>query len=231
MTSQQCNTNAYCMVVLHACIHEPLVWSQPKPKIVRSATKRPGSTEYGKPKKSHWPRSITLTSFAFRRHTSMTTSPTASQSQGGLSRLHSADEDAVLWLTSYGSWNAYEKKWGAFFTDLQFQILGANDRYSFENVFQDHRLDTKLRFVAKFGEDWLLRHCRKVVWITTQKNSGSVKPPFCPKWADRAQNSLNVVTCWPVHIYWIWSRSAPLCQTYCGKIYFSDPRSKYNIGF
>jgi len=36
------------MVVLDACIHEPLalVRSQPKPKIVRSAT---GSTEYGKP--------------------------------------------------------------------------------------------------------------------------------------------------------------------------------------
>ena len=29
---------------------------------------------------------------------------------GSLSRLHSADEDAVLWLTSYGSWHAYEKK-------------------------------------------------------------------------------------------------------------------------
>ena len=29
---------------------------------------------------------------------------------GGLSWLHSADEDAVSWLTSYGSWNAYEKK-------------------------------------------------------------------------------------------------------------------------
>ena len=29
---------------------------------------------------------------------------------GDLSRLHSADEDAVSWLTSYGSWNAYEKK-------------------------------------------------------------------------------------------------------------------------
>ena len=29
---------------------------------------------------------------------------------GGLSRLHSADEDAVLWLTSYGSWHAYAKK-------------------------------------------------------------------------------------------------------------------------
>ena len=29
---------------------------------------------------------------------------------GGLSRLHSADEDDVLWLTSYGWWHTYEKK-------------------------------------------------------------------------------------------------------------------------
>ena len=29
---------------------------------------------------------------------------------GGLSRLHSADEDTVSWVTSYGSWHAYEKK-------------------------------------------------------------------------------------------------------------------------
>jgi len=29
---------------------------------------------------------------------------------GGLPRLHSADENAVLWLTSYGPWHAYEKK-------------------------------------------------------------------------------------------------------------------------
>ena len=28
---------------------------------------------------------------------------------GGLSRLHSADEDAVSWLTNCGSWHAYEK--------------------------------------------------------------------------------------------------------------------------
>ena len=33
---------------------------------------------------------------------------------GGLSRLHSVDEDAVSWLTNYGKWHAYEKKknWG-----------------------------------------------------------------------------------------------------------------------
>ena len=29
---------------------------------------------------------------------------------GGLSRLHSADEDSVSWLTNYGKWHAYEKK-------------------------------------------------------------------------------------------------------------------------
>ena len=29
---------------------------------------------------------------------------------GGLSRLHCANEDAVSWLTSYGSWHPYEKK-------------------------------------------------------------------------------------------------------------------------
>jgi len=29
---------------------------------------------------------------------------------GGLSRLHFADEDTVSWLTNYGSWHAYEKK-------------------------------------------------------------------------------------------------------------------------
>ena len=28
---------------------------------------------------------------------------------GSLSRLHSVDDDAVSWLTSYGSWHAYEK--------------------------------------------------------------------------------------------------------------------------
>jgi len=31
---------------------------------------------------------------------------------GGLSRLQSADEDAVSWLTNYGKWHSYEKKTG-----------------------------------------------------------------------------------------------------------------------
>jgi len=41
----------------------------------------------------------------------------------GLSRLRSADEDAVLWLTSYGSWHAYEKKKkiGAYRRNISFE--------------------------------------------------------------------------------------------------------------
>ena len=42
---------------------------------------------------------------------------------GGLSRLHSADEDAVLWQTSYGSWRAYEKKIEAGLLQLPFDGL------------------------------------------------------------------------------------------------------------
>ena len=37
-------------------------------------------------------------------------SPDKTKLNGGLSRLHSADEDAVSWVTSYSSWQAYEKK-------------------------------------------------------------------------------------------------------------------------
>jgi len=49
----------------------------------------------------------------------------------------------------------------------------------------------------------------------------SSQPPFCPKLADRAQNSLNIVTSSYVHVYRIWSGSAALCRTYSGRIDFS----------
>ena len=58
--------------------------------------------------------------------------------------------------------------------------------------FRIPRRDAELRFVTKFGENWLLRSYRKVAWITAPWESS--QPPFCPKTADRAQNSLNVVT-------------------------------------
>jgi len=90
--------------------------------------------------------------------------------------------------------------------------------------FRIYRRETELRFVAKFGENRPLRSCRKLTWITIKKTQAprdSSEPPFYPKWTDRAQNSLNVVTPRPVHVYRIWSRSATFFRTYSGKIDFS----------
>ena len=43
---------------------------------------------------------------------------------GSLFRLHSADEDAVSWLTSYGSLNAYEKKKKLIYAYLNSMVVG-----------------------------------------------------------------------------------------------------------
>jgi len=62
---------------------------------------------------------------------------------GGLSRLHSADEDAVSWLTSYGSWNAYEKKVGRkswnFYTRLYLAPPQGVIRRNFAKMFDTHK--------------------------------------------------------------------------------------------
>jgi len=53
-----------------------------------------------------------------------------------------------------------------------------------KTTFQIPRRDTELRFVTKFGENRPLRSCRKILWITTHKNSGSagfVPAPILPK--------------------------------------------------
>ena len=47
---------------------------------------------------------------------------------GGLSRLHSADEDAVSWLTNYDKWHAYEKKKKCMFRE--YYISGRHRRFA-----------------------------------------------------------------------------------------------------
>jgi len=80
---------------------------------------------------------------------------------GGLSRLRSADEDAFSWLTSYGSWNAYEKKkkkwtdFGEIGTSGP-QGKGMNRsslRITRSNVVEDHEIKVQghMRPNFKFG--------------------------------------------------------------------------------
>jgi len=100
--------------------------------------------------------------------------------------------------------------------------------------FRIPRRESEIRFVTKFSGIRPLRSSRKVVWFTTQKTCAprnSSQPPFCPKWADRAQNYLNVITAWPVHLYRIWTGSTMFCRTYSGKIDFFGPKSHYNHAF
>ena len=103
----------------------------------------------------------------------------------------------------------------------------------FENVFPDSSAGHRSTFR---GQIWWKSAVAKLpkgrVDYHTQKPRAprdSSRPPFCPKWADRAQNSLNVVNPWRVHVYWIWSGSAALCRTYSGMIDFSA--KKGNAGF
>ena len=99
-------------------------------------------------------------------------------------------------------------------------------KWKFSNMsFQIPRRYTEVRFVTKFGENRPLRSCRKVVWITTHNITraprDSSQPPFCPKLADRAQNSLNIVTPWHVHVYRIWSGSATFAGLFRKDSFFS----------
>jgi len=89
--------------------------------------------------------------------------------------------------------------------------------------FRVPRRDTELRFVTKLGKNRPLRSCLKVLWITTQK-MGSADSSQPPKWADRAQNSLNVVTPWHV-------RFGCALPALFQKYWFFGPKSNYNIGF
>jgi len=62
----------------------------------------------------------------------------------------------------------------------------------------------------------------------TRAPRDSSQPPFWPKWADRAPNSLNVVISWPLHVYRIWSGSAAFLPDLFRNHWFFGPKSRYN---
>ena len=80
-------------------------------------------------------------------------------------------------------------------TDFRFQILGANDPESenFRKCLSGFR-DGTLKYVSRpnlitIGRCKVAERSRG---LPNKKNRA--QSPFCPKWADCAQNSLNVVT-------------------------------------
>ena len=72
----------------------------------------------------------------------------------------------------------------------------------------------------KIGRSKVAERSRGLPNKKTRAPRDSSQPPFWLKWADRAQNSLYVVTPWHVHVDRIWSGSATFRRT-SGKIDFS----------
>jgi len=68
---------------------------------------------------------------------------------GGLSRLHSADEDAVSWLTNYGSWHAYEKKRRCKLAQVVPEARASNDQ------LRDQEAEVRFGVLAEAS----LHHC------------------------------------------------------------------------
>jgi len=73
--------------------------------------------------------------------------------------------------------------------------------------------------MARFGENGHCEVAEKSSRIAYKKPGvgDTLSPPFCPHLTDRAQNFVNVVDPWPVHVYRLWSGSAAVCRTYYGK--------------
>jgi len=100
--------------------------------------------------------------------------------------------------------------------------------------FPISRRDTKLRFVTKFGENRLLRSCRKVLWITTQKkrdSTGLVPAPILPKMGrlrPKFPERCHPLTC--QHILNLVRIGCALLDLF-RKYWLFDPYSNYSIGF
>jgi len=74
----------------------------------------------------------------------------------------------------------------------------------FEKIFPDSATGHRTTFCDHiWWKSAVAKLPKKCVVYQTKKTPAlrdSSQPPFWPKWADRAQNSLNVVTPWPVQV-------------------------------
>jgi len=94
----------------------------------------------------------------------------------------------------------------------------------------DHWLESFRKFLSKICVLTAI-HVSKIGGCEVAEKSSRIlltkklrRHSFRPHLTDRAQKFVNVVGPWPVHAYWLWSRSAAICRTYSGK----SPKSEYN---
>jgi len=110
------------------------------------------------------------------------------------------------------------------FYPSKFGVLGAEWKL-FINFCPKIRVSTTIYVswpnLVKIGRCEVAEKSSGIVVLLTNKKtpaSGTCSsPPFRPHLADRAQNFMNVVGPWAVHLYRLQSGSIAVCRTYSGK--------------
>ena len=122
------------------------------------------------------------------------------------------------------SWPVACSEWGTCLTPSKFGVLGANDPWM--ETF--HKFLSKICVLTAIHVSWpnlaKIDRCEvaeKSSGIAYKKKTPASgtrpSPPFRTHLADRAQNFVNVVGPWAVHVYRLGSGSAAVCRTYSGK--------------
>jgi len=152
-----------------------------------------------RPKSENW-ANLTPRSSATIRLTEKSTDPGNSLALGLQHGVNSISLQCIPWPVACS-------EWGTCLTDFRFWGKMTAKVKIFLMSYRIPRRDTEIRFVTKFGKSsW------KVVWFATQEKQPSLRRTrpsphfsqngpmaFFPKWADGAQNYLNVVT--PFYFY------------------------------
>jgi len=108
-------------------------------------------------------------------------------------------------------WPVACSEWGTLFDRLSISDFGG--KWPLSETFRkclSGFIDGTSNYVScpnmvKIGRCKVAERSHRLPHKKTRVLRDSSLPPFCPKWVDRAQNSLNVVTPWLVHVYGIWS--------------------------
>jgi len=114
---------------------------------------------------------------------------------------------------------------GACLTPFQVWVLGANNAgmESFRKFLWKICVSTTIhvsqRNLAKIGRSKVAEKLsgRPIAYKINRRRGHVRALAFRPHLADRAQNFVNVVDPWSVHVYRLWSGSAAVCRTYSGK--------------
>jgi len=124
--------------------------------------------------------------------------------------VNSISSQCILWPVAC-------TEWGTCLTSSKFGVLGANDPWieTFRKFVSSVCVSTTIHVpwpnLVKIGRCEVTEKSSRSYCLQKKPGVGDTfELPISPRLADRAQNFVNVVGAWPVHVYPLWSGSAVL---------------------